>query len=196
MAEDPLKKLVRNFPENGPKLLLEHPFNVRDLLMLLREKRAEGIDFAAMTVERTHFVKPHFEHVALDLLFKAPFRVTSGGPFRTIFIYLLIEHQSKPERYFMLRLGDYLYESYRMQKKAWDKKHDSDAKFFLQPIIPVVLYTGDRNWERLEKLADVVEAGELFADVIPEFKPLFLNLPNTADESLMARGASSARYCG
>ena len=23
MAEDPLKKLVRNFPENGPKLLLE-----------------------------------------------------------------------------------------------------------------------------------------------------------------------------
>ncbi len=71
MAEDPLKKLVRNFPENGPKLLLEHPFNVRDLLMLLREKRAEGIDFAAMTIERTHFVKPHFEHVALDLLFNA-----------------------------------------------------------------------------------------------------------------------------
>src|SRR5271169_2242465 len=86
--EDPLKKLVRNFPENGPKLLLENPFNVRDLLVLLREKRAEGIDFSAMTVERTHFVKPHFEHVALDLLFKAPFRVTSSGPLRTIYIYL------------------------------------------------------------------------------------------------------------
>jgi hypothetical protein len=188
MAEDPLKKLVRNFPENGPKLLLEHPFNVRDLLMLLREKRAEAIDFAAMTIERTHFVKPHFEHVALDLLFKAPFRVTSSGPLRTIFIYLLIEHQSKPERFFMLRLGDYLHEAYQMQKKAWDKKHDSDAKFFLQPIIPIVLYTGDQNWETIEKLADMVEAGELFADVIPEFKPLFLNLRDTADESLMREG--------
>ncbi len=188
MAENPLKRLVRNFPENGPKLLLEHPFNVRDLLMLLREKRAAGIDFAAMTVERTHFVKPHFEHVALDLLFKAPFRVTSSDPVRTIFIYLLIEHQSKPERFFMLRLGDYLHESYQMQKKAWDKKHDSDAKFFLQPIIPIVLYTGDRNWDTIEKLADVVEAGEFFTDVIPEFKPLFLNLRNTADESLMSEG--------
>ena len=42
MSEDPLKKLVRNFPENGPKLLLEHPLNVRDLLMPLGEKRAES----------------------------------------------------------------------------------------------------------------------------------------------------------
>jgi hypothetical protein len=86
MADDLLRRLFRNFPENGPKLLLEHPFNVRDLLLLLREKRAEGIDFAAMTIERTHFVKPHFEHVAIDLLFKAPFRATSGGPPRTCFL--------------------------------------------------------------------------------------------------------------
>jgi Putative transposase, YhgA-like len=184
----PAEKLVRNFPENGPKLLLEHPFNIRDLLRLLHDKRAEGIDFAAMTIERTHFVKPHFEHVALDLLFKAPFRATASGPRKTIFIYLLIEHQSMPERFFMLRLGDYLHESYKMQKKTWDKKHDSDAKFLLQPIIPIVLYTGDRNWERVEKLAGVVEAGEMFADVIPEFKPLFLNLRHTADESLMRDG--------
>lgn len=188
MAEHPLRKLVRNFPENGPKLLLEHPFNIRDLLMLLREKRAEWIDFAAMTIERTHFVKPHFEHVALDLLFKAPFHVASSGPLRSIFIYLLMEHQSTPERFFMLRLGDYLHESYRMQKRAWDKKHDSDAKFYLQPIIPIVLYTGQRNWEPFEKLRDVVESGELFADVIPEFKPLFLNLRSTADETLMHEG--------
>lgn len=88
----------------------------------------------------------------------------------------------------MLRLGDYLHESYRMQKKAWDKKHDSDAKFTLQPIIPIVLYTGDRNWEKIEKLADVVEAGELFADVIPEFKPHFLNLRDTTEERLMHEG--------
>jgi hypothetical protein len=45
-----LKELVRNFPENGPKLLLENPANVRDLLVLLREPAVPDIDFAAMTV--------------------------------------------------------------------------------------------------------------------------------------------------
>jgi hypothetical protein len=45
MADSVLKKLVRNFPENGPKLLLENPANVRDLLLLLHEKHVDAIDF-------------------------------------------------------------------------------------------------------------------------------------------------------
>jgi hypothetical protein len=58
MAESLLKKLVRNFPENGPKLLLENSANVHDLLVLLHEPQVHAIDFTAMTVERTHFVQP------------------------------------------------------------------------------------------------------------------------------------------
>src|SRR5712691_8885365 len=101
VAESLLKKLVRNFPENGPKLLLENSANVRDLLTLLHDPRVHAIDFTAMTVERTHFVQPDYAHVALDLLFKAPFRVNAVEPVKTIFIYLLVEHQSKPQRFFM-----------------------------------------------------------------------------------------------
>src|SRR5206468_2871580 len=69
-----LQQLVRNFPENGPKLLLENPANVRDTLLLLHEVAVPDIDFAAMTVERSHFVQADYQHVALDLLLKAPFR--------------------------------------------------------------------------------------------------------------------------
>src|SRR5207302_11157169 len=99
MAESLLKKLVRNFPENGPKLLLENAANDRDLLVLLREPHVHAIDFTALTVERTHFVKPDYAHVAVDLLLKAPFRHGSGKAARSIFIYLLVEHQSRPERF-------------------------------------------------------------------------------------------------
>src|ERR1700674_3783396 len=98
MAEALLKKLVRNFPENGPKLLLENAANVRDLLMLLHEPQVHAIDFTALSVERSHFVQPDYAHVALDLLLKAPFRVHAADPPRTILIYLLVEHQSKPQR--------------------------------------------------------------------------------------------------
>ncbi len=188
MAKSPLRKLVRNFPENGPKLLLENGANVRDVLVLLQEPRADAIDFSALTVERTHFVKPDYAHVALDLLLKAPFRVNGAAEPRTIFIYLLIEHQSTPERFFMLRLGEYVLDAYKMQKRAWDKKRITGAKFLLQPVMPIVLYTGERNWENIESLADLVEAGSLFQDMIPAFKPHFLNLRGMSREKLVNEG--------
>jgi hypothetical protein len=55
MAISPLRKLVRNLPENGPKLLLENGANVRDVLVLLREPQAAAIDFSALTVELFDF---------------------------------------------------------------------------------------------------------------------------------------------
>ena len=125
MSASILQNLVRNFPENGPKLLCENPANVRDLLAIVREPAVDAIDFAAMTVERTHFVKPDYAHVALDLLLKAPFRV--GNTAETIFIYVLMEHQSKPQRFFQLRLAEYVLEAYKMQKRAWDAQQESDA---------------------------------------------------------------------
>src|SRR5438105_897331 len=88
MTESTLQELVRNFPENGPKLLLEHPATVRELLTLLHEQKVHAIDFAAMSVERTHFVQPDYQHVAVDLLLKAPFRVGAGGSAKSILIYL------------------------------------------------------------------------------------------------------------
>jgi hypothetical protein len=188
MAESLLKKLVRNFPENGPKLLLENSANVRDLLTLLHDPRVHKIDFTTMTIERTHFIQPDYTHVALDLLFKAPFRANSGEAARTIFIYLLVEHQSKPQRFIMLRLVEYLLEAYKMQKRAWDEKHASDARFLLQPILPIVLYTGERAWGKIEKLVEVIEAGEIFEEMIPAFNPHFLNLRDTAPETLVREG--------
>jgi Putative transposase, YhgA-like len=188
MAKSPLRNLIRNFPENGPKLLLENGANVHEMFRLLHEPRADAIDFSALTVERTHFVTPDYAHVAVDLLLKAPFRVNGAGDPRSIFIYLLIEHQSTPERFFMLRLGEYLFEVYKMQKRAWDKKPGLGGKFLLQPVMPIVLYTGERSWENVEAMTDLVEAGPLFREMIPAFKPHFLNLRGTSREKLANDG--------
>jgi hypothetical protein len=188
MAESLLAKLVRNFPENGPKLLLENPANVRDLLTFLRDPWVSAIDFTAMTVERTHFVQASYAHVSLDLLFKAPLRLGDAEGPKSILIYLLVEHQSKPQRFLMLRLGEYLLEAYKMQKQAWDKRHTSDARLSSQPVLPIVLYTGERAWEKVERLVDVIEAGTLFEPMIPAFKPHFLNLREASPEMLAHEG--------
>ncbi len=188
MAKSLLRKLVRNFSENGPKLLLENGANLRDLLTILRDPHVQAIDFPAMTVERTHFVKPDYAHMAVDLLLKAPFRIDGAERGQSILIYLLGEHQSTPERFFILRLADYLLQAYKMQKRDWEKKHGSDAGLVFQPVLPIVLYTGERNWEKIEALVDLIVAGPLFDDVIPAFKPRFLNLRDTSPEALVRDG--------
>jgi hypothetical protein len=88
----------------------------------------------------------------------------------------------------MLRLAEYVVAAYKTQKRAWDKQHGSDAQLSLQPVLPIVLYTGDRSWENVDTLPDVVEAGELFKDRIPAFKPHFLNLRDISPEKLLGEG--------
>ncbi len=70
----------------------------------------------------------------------------------------------------------------------YTKKHGSDAGLVLQPVLPIVLYTGERNWERIEALVDLIVAGALFDDVTPAFKPRFLNLRDTSPETLLRDG--------
>jgi predicted transposase/invertase (TIGR01784 family) len=186
MPTNILEFLVRNFRENGIKLLLENGANVRDVFNILGESAAQDMDFTRMTVERTHFVQPDFEHVLADLLLRVPLRVETGG--KTIFVYILIEHQSLPERFMILRLAEYLLEVYKSQKRAWNEKHSSDATFKLQPVIPVVFYTGARRWERISSLVDVVDQGERFRTMIPYFEPHILNLRECSPEELIAKG--------
>ena len=52
----------------------------------------------------------------------------------------------------------------------------------------MVLYTGKRPWPALASLLDLVEMGELLGDVIPGWKPLFLNLSTLSEQRLESAG--------
>ena len=52
-----IRELVRQFRENGMKMLLEHPANVRDLLSLLHAPWLDEIDFARMEQIKTTFIR-------------------------------------------------------------------------------------------------------------------------------------------
>lgn len=47
------REIIRQFPENGLKLLLERPENVRDLLNVAAREIADRIDFDEMRCEKT-----------------------------------------------------------------------------------------------------------------------------------------------
>jgi hypothetical protein len=88
-----------------------------------------------------------------------------------------------------LRVLEYLVHIYKGQVRAATRGGRPRTYFRLQPVLPIVLYTGERSWEALTSLAELVQGGgEDFADVVPQFRPLFLNLAAVPAEELETSG--------
>jgi hypothetical protein len=189
MTESRVLEIVRHFRENGLKLLLQHHDNARDLLALAGTSLLDRIDFARMSVDPTSYVASDYRHLASDLVLRAPFRSRTGrGAWRTILLYILIEHQSERDPLMLLRVLDYLVQIWKGQLRAWTRRHRSPARFRLQPILPVVLYTGTQRWDDLGRLVDLVEMGDLFGEVTPAYRPLFVSLPALPAAALESSG--------
>ncbi len=73
------KQIVRQFPENGMKLLLEQPANVHDLFTLIQSDLLPLIDFDRLQQVRTTFVARDFRHVEADIVLTAPLRLRAGA---------------------------------------------------------------------------------------------------------------------
>ena len=137
MDRQRLRRLVRHFPENGLKVLLENPGNVRDLLQLLGVPAVPRIDFAHMEVEPAQFVQRDYRHLESDVVLRAPLRVAARGRARWITIYILIEHQSEPDRFMVFRVLEYVLQIYKRQLRE-RQQHGSLDEFHFDPVLPVV----------------------------------------------------------
>jgi hypothetical protein len=189
MTADRVREIVRQFPQNGMKLLLHNPQNVHDLLNLAGSEWAGQIDFREMAVDPTNYVGSDFRHVESDLVLTAPLRGPGGRRSRRrLTVSILIEHQSEPDRLMILRVLDYLVQIWKAQVRTWGQRHGSFASVRLQPILPVVFYTGVHRWERIGNLVDLIDGGEPFRRVTPGLEPLFVNLPGLARERLESAG--------
>ena len=190
MDRQRLRRLVRHFPENGLKVLLENPGNVRDLLHLLGVPAVPRIDFPHMQVEPAQFVQRDYRHLESDVVLRAPLRVAARGRARWITIYILIEHQSEPDRCMVFRVREYVLQIYKRQLRDWQQGHGSLDEFRFQPVLPVVLYSGTRAWDRLARFAELLEADEDLTGLTPEFLPLFLNVSQASAATLEAQGGA------
>lgn len=181
-------EIVRRFAENGMKLLLEDPANVRDLLGLTREEAVGAIRFDRMKRVQETFVQRDYRHVESDVVLTAPLRggKKSGG----VVVYILIEHQSEPDELMPLRLLEYVLAIYRAQWRAWLREHPSAAGFRFQPVLPVVFYTGTRTWGSVGQLADLVLGGQLFGRWLPAMESVFISLRELGLERLAEEGGA------
>jgi predicted transposase YdaD len=190
MAKKPrIREIIRQFPQNGIKLLLEDRHNTEDLLHLTGSDLVELIDCRRLELVRTSFVARDYRNVEADLVLRAPVRSRRRG-LKHIWIYILIEHQSEPDELMLLRLLDYVVQILKYQVREWQRRHGSRRRVRLQPVLPLVFYTGTKQWESVGRLKDLMELGERFAPVTPHLEPLYLNLGAISAERLKSAGGS------
>jgi hypothetical protein len=92
MVPEKLRQIVRQFGENGLKLLLENPLNVVDLLRLGAADIVPMIEPGQLTTVQTTFVQSDYRHVQSDVVLAAPLRrAKTRRLLRRLLIYIMIE---------------------------------------------------------------------------------------------------------
>jgi hypothetical protein len=187
MAASRIEQFVRNFAQNGMKLLLEDPGNVQDLLTLGRAEVLDLIDFAGMKPAGTSYVARDYRPIEADIVLTAPLR-RKGRRIQDLLIYILIEHQSEPDELMAFRVLEYVVQIYRAQIREQAQERSSLRGIRLQSVLPVVFYTGTRSWDALGSIADLIAMGERFVRRTPALEPLFINLSGLEPGRLEGQG--------
>ena len=133
--------------DSGYKLLFSDPLMVRDLVQgFIHDPWLHRLDFSTLEPVKGHYVSEDLRDRADDVVW----RVRSGEDW--LYLYLLIEFQSRVDRFMALRMMVYvglLYQDLIRNKQL-------EPSGLLPPVLPIVLYNGERRWRGPVSLSDLL----------------------------------------
>ena len=153
---------------------------------LLPSRYRRRIAGAAVNVSAESFVESDLRGRFTDLLieFRRPAeRTTSvvsgggrgrrrarGGGDDALYLYVLVDHKSQPERWVSFQLLRYIV-------SVWERLlRDNERMRLLPEIVPVVLYHGLSTWRYPLQFSELVEGVSGGVKHIPRFEPLFVDI--------------------
>jgi predicted transposase/invertase (TIGR01784 family) len=120
---------------------------------------AAEMDWPSLTVLPGSFVKTSLEQAHSDLLFS----VRLGE--RDSLLYLLFEHQTRPDPAMPLRLLAYVAEILT--------RHHRKHGLPLPPVLPLVLHQGPKGWKVSKRFVDLFDLPDGLAPVLGGYLPDF-----------------------
>ena len=192
MAEDVTSKeqelrefyqsLLTHFPDRSIRWLLQEKENVQGLIEIVASDLAELIDFSQLELQNRSFISNTLREQESDLLFSVPFN--SGSETDELLIYILIEHQSTVDVSMGFRLLFYMMNIWDTQRQQWETDNVPKSEWRLRPILPIVLYSGDRRWLVPLSLTAIMDIPEILNRFVPKFDTLFLSVKETNPHEL------------
>lgn len=186
-----LIELVREFQDRSARWLFERPDNMRELLSLLAADLASQLDFSQMRSASIAMILRDFRERRGDLLLEIPYLTrqeeheTPPLP-KSVWIYLLFEHQTTPDPEMGLRLLLLKAELWRRQRQQWIEQGQAIGALRLSPVVPIVFYTGERPWQEPIAVSTLMDLPAGLARFQRESDVLMLNLREAAPDELEA----------
>ena len=131
------------------------------------------IRWSTLELEKIHFVDRGLRGRYADLLFSAEM-----GDER-VYVYVLLEHQSKVERLMIFRMGSYMW-------RQWDQLvRDDPARENLPAIIPILIHHSDTGWTAATSFGDIIAAPAVLRPHIPQFQMKLVDVSRDPSSGLV-----------
>lgn len=184
LTEEEIIKLFRtdigHFEDKSARFLFKQTEHLRGLVMFLAGNIAEHLDFSQAKIGSRSYIDEALRDLMSDMVFTVPFRGDTQTEELTI--YILIEHQSTVDRMMGLRFLSYMSQIWNAQLEALKNAKVPASQQYLSPILPIVFYTGSRQWNIPVSLNAVMNLPEMMSPFVPTFETLFLNVKDTDTE--------------
>ena len=181
---EPSDIVIEHFSDRSIRRLLQDPEYVRGLVEIIVPELVALLDFSRGAQQNRSFISDALRERESDVLLRVPFQETPDN--EELLIYILIEHQSTVDPTMGFRLLSYMMEIWQEQWREWQS--EAGVKRRLDPILPIVFYTGDRRWTSPLSLTAIMEVPEILERFIPTFDTLFLGVKTADRETLTKPG--------
>ncbi|MCP4107405.1 MAG: Rpn family recombination-promoting nuclease/putative transposase, partial [Desulfobacteraceae bacterium] len=186
-TEETVRDLIQNPNDKLIRTVFSDPAEAGSFFQAyLPESLTERIDWNTLTLKETSFVDEEFRDSESDLLFHAMLKKTGKEEKQgEIFLYLLFEHQSTPQKWMRFRVLKY-------KCRIWDESFKEFPKQKgLVPIVPVVFYQGKTAWNYETKFSDLYLCEMPDMSFAPEFRHFLVDQSGWADDEI--RGTLKAK---
>ena len=180
MTDDPSRDFAnRAFPQ-----VLKDPDNLREFLESAIPELAKGFDCSRAKLLEREFILPDWRGREADLLFEIPYRI--GNTELIALVCLLLEHQTRADSLMPIRTLVYTVLYWDRCLRTWvADKDEAKGRFFLPPVVPIVLHSGQRPWGSAKTLAELLGEPAVFHQYAPIWEPIFWELSDHSVEELL-----------
>ena len=163
--------------DTGYKLLFSHPEMVRDLLLgFVPGEWVQQLDFATLERVNASYVSEEGKTRHDDMVWKVKLAD------EWLYVYVLLEFQSAPDRWMALRMLVYVGLLYQDLVKRGELSPSGK----LPPVLPLALYNGLDRWTASTELAELAMAAPVGLEAFQPQQRYLLIDENTLDPDRLA----------
>ena len=190
--------------DNAYKNFFSHPQTVQDLLRgFVGEDWVELLDFDTLEKVNGSYVTDDLRDKEDDLIWRIRMKNEKGETGKDkreddwIYVYLLLEFQSRVDKFMAVRVMTYiglLYQDLIKSKKIKGQGKGKGKNQKLPPVFPLVLYNGLKPWRAEREVENLIEAvPKSLAAYRPSLRYFLLDEGAVGEEKLNQEGNAVAR---